>query len=298
VTDDLPKLELQGVFQADAAELAAAREKARLVHATKDIRASGDEVEVAARAVLSRKLPGLYYVGHGHIVDARLRTSPQLDVIVADNQQGPVLFRGQGGAEYFPFETVFAVGEVKSSYDPSKEPVREFMQKLQKIRSGLHREPTPKLYIGSGVTLGEGFSLSDPKPYKNPLFAFALFVDGDRFDPAALQPLYSSTKVPELPNVVCILNKGILLNAVIDQPDGYTKLGPVNLVPEFNEALGITGARWVFVPFGEEDFRIGASFAFLYFAIVTHLRSVLLMQPNLHTYMEGFFPHKMGVVIA
>ncbi len=58
-----PKFELEQVFRSDAA----------------DILAAGDEVEMAFRRVLRRKLPRSYYVRHGHIVDQELHQSPQLD---------------------------------------------------------------------------------------------------------------------------------------------------------------------------------------------------------------------------
>src|SRR5712692_6314598 len=135
------KFELEQVFRSDAADILAAREKARIMHHGHDIRSAGDEVEMAFRKMLGRKLPALYYVGHGHIVDEQLHQSPQLDVIIANNTGAPILFRAENGTEYFPYEGVYAFGEVKSSYDSSKQSIHAFSDTLKNIRTRLQREP-------------------------------------------------------------------------------------------------------------------------------------------------------------
>ena len=81
------------IFLSEVAELRAAREKCRVLHASKNIDAAGDEVEIAVRDLLRRKLGSNYYVGHGHIIDQNLQVSPQLDVIIADASVIPSIFR-------------------------------------------------------------------------------------------------------------------------------------------------------------------------------------------------------------
>src|SRR2546423_9766552 len=142
---EFSKLSLETVLQSEAAEIIAAREKARLVHRTKDIRASGDEVEQTVREVLRRKFSQAYYVGHGHIVDSEWVTSPQLDVIIADNNSTPILFTGATGTEYFPYESVYAIGEVKTSYDRSDKPIHAFTDELKQIKSAMKRESVQSL---------------------------------------------------------------------------------------------------------------------------------------------------------
>src|SRR6266851_9381013 len=93
------QFELELVFRSDAVDILAAREKARMMHHGRDIHAAGDEVEITVRKVLGRKLPSLYYVGQGHIVDEQLHQSPQLDVIIANNTGAPILFRAENGTE-------------------------------------------------------------------------------------------------------------------------------------------------------------------------------------------------------
>ena len=112
----LAQLELLKVFQLDALELLSAHNRGKVIHTSKNISAAGDEVEITFREILKRKLPNRYYVGRGHIVDNALNSSSDFDVIIADNANSPILFRTQKGNEYFPFESVYAIGEVKSSY--------------------------------------------------------------------------------------------------------------------------------------------------------------------------------------
>src|SRR5215469_15842855 len=135
------RFKIEKVFRSDAADILAAREKARMMHHGHDIDAAGDEVEITVRKVLGRKLPSLYYVGHGHIVDEQLHQSSQLDVIIANNTGAPILFRAENGTEDFPYEGVYAFGEVKSSYDNSKHHILAFSDTLKKIRTQLQREP-------------------------------------------------------------------------------------------------------------------------------------------------------------
>ena len=130
-------LEFEKVLRADAAEIIAAREKAQIIHRGRDIDAAGDEVEVATRRVIRRKLPNSYYVGHGHIVDSELNQSPQLDVVIADNSAAPILFATENGTEYFPYEAVYAIGEIKSSYSRSRNYVETFADTVSRVKSRL-----------------------------------------------------------------------------------------------------------------------------------------------------------------
>jgi hypothetical protein len=293
MSDDPRKLELREVFQADAAEIVAARDKAVLIHHSGDIDAAGDEVEQAVRSVFRRKLPVAYHIGHGHIVDAKWHTSPQLDIVLADNAGAPILFRGKNGTEYFPYESVFAVGEVKSAYYKHTEPVHAFTETLRRIKHDLNRTKTPPEYVSEAFTFGPGFRVDVDRPYKNPLFSFMLFVQANDFDVEHIVDLYASKPADELPNVVCFLDKGTLVN--VGGPDlGAGRAGwPLyNLHPEFNKPQQGWANRWAFLPLGLPDAVLGGNFAFLYFALGTHLRSCILMPPNLLAYLsETFSPH-------
>ena len=170
-------LALTSVYEEEAKKLLAAREQCRTIHATGDIDASGDEVENAVRDFLHRKLPAKYYVGHGHIVDTTWTSSPQLDVIVADNSATPVLFEAKNGTQYFPYEAVYLIGEVKTSYSKSQQYILAFADTCAKVKDNLHRALTPPNYIGNGISLGDGLNTNVKEPFRNPVFTFMFFAD-------------------------------------------------------------------------------------------------------------------------
>jgi hypothetical protein len=59
------------VYRQEVIRLLSARRKARVIHASGDIDASGDEIEEPFRDLLRRRLPNQYFVGHGHIVEGK-----------------------------------------------------------------------------------------------------------------------------------------------------------------------------------------------------------------------------------
>src|SRR5262245_12384225 len=195
--------EINKVYQEEATQLAEARKRSKVIHGAGNIDASGDEIEVPFRDFLRRKLPFKYYVSQGHIVDKELKVSPQLDVVVADNNATPILFKGQNGTEYFPYESVYLVGEVKSTYIKSKHYISEFAGTYQSIKTALQRDATPLTYLGNGLNLGEGLISHANVPYRNPLFSFMLFVDSGDVDEKDLRLEYSGFSDEYLPNVVC-----------------------------------------------------------------------------------------------
>src|SRR5437016_14284875 len=109
--DKLPRLEMLRVLASDAKRLTDARERCFTIHHTADIDSAGDEVEITSRRIIEARIPTTYHVGHGHIVDGTLTTSPQIDIVISDCG-APVLFTTENGSEYFPFESVHAIGEV------------------------------------------------------------------------------------------------------------------------------------------------------------------------------------------
>jgi hypothetical protein len=293
MTNEFSKLPFESVLQGDAAEIVAAREKARLMHRTKDIRASGDEVEHTVRKVLRRKFSQAYYVGHGHIVDSQWLTSPQLDVIIADNNSTPVLFEGATGSEYFPYESVYAIGEVKTAYSKHESPIHTFTEKVRTIKSTLQRDTVQALQSGgsilSSIELNERVYGSS-----NPLFVFMLFVEAPDFSIDDVRDLYSTSKATDLPNVVCFINEGVIL---FKKEGGWStgeNWSSFSIHPGFSDEMNLTlharqSGRWYFNQFGSEENRIGANFGFLYSVISSFLGRCTLQSPNIAKYTEQIF---------
>lgn len=281
----LPSLDLAKVFLVDAADIIVARERSMLIHQTKDIDAAGDEVEVAVREVFARRLPTRYYTGHGHVIDAALHTSPQLDIVIADGLHTPCLFRGTTGTEYFPYESVYGFGEVKSTYDKYKNPIGKFVETTRAIRTGLERKPAPPNYVGEGLFVGAALNTGVAAPYQNPLFTFMLFVDGGNFSLSDVTEIYARTPSKELPSMICILNVGVIVSCRLNQ-DGKT-IAHYNRTPELMTPH--ERDHWLLLRFGTGTERVGSNLAFLYTVLLAHLQSVRLLRLAPDDYLSRLF---------
>lgn len=140
------KLDIPAIFKSEANEMIKAREGAIQIHGT-DIRAAGNEVEMSVRAYLKRMLPSRYYVTHGHLIDINGEVSSQLDVIVADNSNIPSLMTTMDGTEYIPIDSVYAIGEIKSTYYKSEKYIEGFSNVISDIRNRLYHEEIPNTVI-------------------------------------------------------------------------------------------------------------------------------------------------------
>jgi hypothetical protein len=144
--------------------------------------------------------------------------------------------------------------------------------------------------FGSGMTLTHG----DKRPYKNPIFKLMFFVDGGDFKFQDLMAVYSSTEDKFLPNVICILNRGILVKA---QSEGST-LGSIELFPEFISPENASEYKWAFLELGEGTDPLAAHLAFVHFALNQHLRNCIVTRPDLMKYFAHLFKLKAGSVFT
>ena len=108
-------LDIPAIFKSDADEIIKCREDAIRIHGT-NIRAAGNETEMCFRDYLRRMLPPRYYVAQGHLLDMYGNASSQLDIIISDNFNLPSLQTTKDGTRYIPIDSVYSVGEIKSSY--------------------------------------------------------------------------------------------------------------------------------------------------------------------------------------
>ncbi len=286
-----PKLALERVVLSEAAEIAAAREKCLILHATTDIDAAGDEVEICVRTLLRKRLGQNYYVGHGHIVDSDWRVSPQLDVIVADASVIPAIFSSENGTEYFPYESVYAVGEIKSTYRKPKSPIAQFVKTGQKF-SELKRADVPANYIRShsgGFYLGNGLTSADRHGKQNNIFMFMLFAGAGDFDSKDVASLYSETDPSDLPNAVCLLDKGLIVYTLFDKlslTDGaydHISLVAQPARPPIKEDRSFA---WTLYSNGSGEPR-ALSWGVLYGMLVQHLMNTTVKPESPIHYLQG-----------
>lgn len=287
MTGSLPVFEIERSLLAEAGDVLAAREKSHVIHRTRDVGTAGDEVEIAARSVIAGKMPGRCVVTHGHILDSKLRTSGQLDVIVADKGTMTTLFKAQNGAEYVPYESVFAVGEVKSSYYKSKDYIRAFCEKVRKTKQELSRAPSPPHPLVVPV-----------QPSGNALFSFMLFADSGDFDMSQVASLYRELPQDQLPNIVCFLDLGVIINTKTSfHPDGKVKMGSINISPGVPPTAYGPENLWSLVNFGNNEVRPASSLGMLLVMLTEHVNRSVLHTPPMLEYFRSMFSVNGGTTV-
>lgn len=276
--------EINKVYEEEAAQLAEARTRSKVIHTSGDIDASGDEIELPFRDFLRSKLPSQYYVSQGHVVDKELKVSPQLDVIIADNNATPILFKGQNGTEYFPYESIYLFGEVKSTYVKSKHYISAFSSKCQNIKHILQRDQTPSNYIGNGISLGVSLSGNVNVQYRNPLFSFMLFVDSGDLDEKDLRSEYSKFSDEYLPNIVCFADGKVIAKAELIERQGNFSVGSIE--SNTHKISSRDDTFWLLFDLTNKEYKGGQALALLMLSIFEHLQSCVLMNPPINKYMD------------
>lgn len=278
-----PRLELLKTMQIEAQSLLAAREKAVLIHHVKNIRAAGDVVETSIRDVLRKRLPAKYHVGQGHIVNPMLKTSPQFDLIIADKGSFSLLFTDENGTEWFPFESVYAVGEAKSSYDKSKKYIEAFSDNIRrtKLELGWPKKTVVVSAYGKGGTQTQNTIALDQ------LFTFMVFVNSNDFKLEDIEIFYKNTPAEYLPNIIYFVDKGVLLNMKFGGHHGKYPM-EMNLYPEVADKMGLVqyASKWSLRLYALDDDVVGLGMAFFtfYYLLMSHLEGCNLHPASLSSY--------------
>lgn len=93
--------------------------------------AVGDAMEASIRDSLEMVLPGGIAVGTGHVIDSKLRTSRQVDIVLYERHLCPIFNTSRDPRlNYYPCEGVIAVGEIKSALGK-----RDFEDAISKVES-------------------------------------------------------------------------------------------------------------------------------------------------------------------
>lgn len=163
------RINLEQLLTAEGDDLISARGRGATYHATRDIRAAGNEVEIEVRQLMSRHMPTAYGVGHGHVVDSQMRTSGQFDVIIYDAMSSAMVSQAADGTGYYPYESVLAVGEVKTSYRRHEHPIVGYSEKIRELR-GLNRDRPGGQSALVRHGFGTGITLPTTWPYHNRCF--------------------------------------------------------------------------------------------------------------------------------
>lgn len=287
-------LDLASVLKRDAALLRLARESASLIHPS-DIRAAGNEVEKAVRDYLRRILPRQYYVTSGHLIDSQHRLSPQVDVIIADGFNLPSLYTAQDGTEYVPITSVYAIGEIKSTYYKSKGHFQAVTATLAKIAT-MHRPPVANTaYKGElcDDTKFRDLMLGSGNRLLNHLFSFFFCVDSGDFQFDEVADHFKSTCLSFLPSVTVLMDKGVLLRAKCKSDRSgiswcrYPTEAPP---PDYD---------WVFTESmaSEAGSKEGSSLAVLYGMLIEHLRNSHLEASSAYEYTRNLISLRRSTLL-
>lgn len=281
---DFRKISIDTFFNFEAEGISIAQSQVKLIHNTGNISASGSHFEIEIGKFFRTKLPEKYYISNGHIIDTTLSASPQLDLIIADNFRTPILYKTYNGTEYLTYESIYAYAEIKSSWD--KKYIGDFVTTKERIHKFLNREEISPNFIDAG---GKGYMLSTPttnNPYKNPLFSFMFIGNSNAFNFKDICTVYKETNWKFLPNILCLFDKGIIVN--INKTALDKKIFKVNLYPEFvNEDRD--NNEWILLNFDQKRSSLGT----LYYIILEHLNTCVLGSPNMLDYMQKIFEIKV-----
>ncbi len=277
----MKKLDIPAIFKLDADDILRVRQNAIMVHGT-DIRAAGNDVEMCVRDYFKRMLPPRYYVTHGHLIDISGEVSPQLDIIIADNFNLPSLLTTKDGTEYIPIDSVYAIGEIKSTYYKSKKYIEGFSQTIQDIRTRLFHEDIINTAYGSEIsdeTLLRDIYLQKENRILNRIFSFILCVDAGDFKFEDIAPFYLNRNKSFLPNMTTLLTSGVISYARFDERG----LGFVRC-PEDEQGENYD---WYFSPcVGTETGSFaGNHLGVLYCDLLNHLTNSYLELPSLTRYI-------------
>ena len=146
---DTQKFSFKDILAQSVDKILSANKTANFIHKAKDIRGSGDEVEISIREAISFFLPEKYLVKQGHIIDSSGLISNQLDIIIFDRMSTPKFFESSAKSVYYPIESVLAIGEIKKTL--RKNDISDFKEKISKIKNSMKRELIPNSIYGGEI---------------------------------------------------------------------------------------------------------------------------------------------------
>lgn len=283
-------INLKDIFQQSANKIIADRDRAGTLHPS-NIRACGNEIENSVRNFLEDRIPSKYHIGQGHIINSSHYISPQLDVMITDSTTLPILLKTSDCTEYNPIESVYAIGEVKSTYKNSNGYIESFCDTIKTIKCNLGRISIENTaYNGlKNKTLLEHTVISCPNPTLNPLFSFMLFVDAGNFKWEHMNTILGKYDSTYLPNLIVLLNQGCVFK-------GHLNDGKLNLdyYPEYGDGHSV----WIYSGVEGTQDNAGTNLALLYHNLLVHLASCSLEAPNYMSYFSDLLEFKKSNIVT
>ncbi len=283
------ELNIPKIFKREAEEIKRSRQRAIDIHGSGDIKAAGNEIEEKIREFFRRMLPKNLYVSHGHLIDQNGIVSPQLDIIISDTTNLPSLMTLEDGTEYIPIDSVYAIGEIKSTYYKNSKYIESFSDVLSKIKNDMvHEEIINTAYMGTlnDYTIMRDLFLGKGNKILNKIYSFMLFVDKGNFSFSDIKSFYKNTERKYLPNSTVIMNSGLIF---------YGKIKPNEFSFErYPEDVVIDEHHWYYIPsIQKDDASIeGNTLGSLYHTLILHISNSYLEHPNLNLYLKSMLNGK------
>ena len=241
-----------------------------------DIPASGNELEIAFRKVLQDLLPSRVVVGHGHFVDKNLNMSYQQDVLVSENQFSKSLVKTLDGTEIFPYESIFAIGEIKRRW--SQKRLKEHVKSIKRSKIELIRNKIASNVFDTGVNFVKTSTNLTVNPFRNPLFCFSFSIDFDaKYSKKMVSKILKSESQDILPNLIVVLKAGIFVKVNKKKLDENHL--EVILYPEFKGED--SNLEWVFLRLDPEE-----TLVYLVFLLSQHLNESVLEKASYLEYID------------
>ncbi|WP_344767755.1 DUF6602 domain-containing protein [Pedobacter ginsengiterrae] len=272
-------LQLLALYNTYADQINISSKMSAVLHGLRDIKASGNEIEITLRNILSELLPQRYGLGNGHVVDKRLNVSKQYDLIITENIDYRSMSRVKDSTELFYYESVYALGECKATWNPLN--VTSCAASFADLRDRLVRNPVANNVILSGnIPIGLDSKVTD-YPLRNPLFLFAFAVKTDK-DIGKLKDAYlTGGALTNLPGITVVLNEGVFV--LLNKKDLESGSISINIYPEFETES--QDYVWRFIRSNDP----GKNLSYLLFCLMQHLSSSILEKPPYLTYAQNIW---------
>jgi hypothetical protein len=252
---------LSGPMQAWAGRMIAAFEGIKRKHHGESGRRREDDVREFLRAFLPQRLG----IATGEIAASDGSVSPQVDLIVYDRLETPLLDNSESSA-VVPVEGVYGVIEVSSHLDTSK--LNEDIAKIRRIKA-----LPKKAFLEAQPLIARTYAPHGIPQETYPVLGFCFAYEG-----ASLDTLNAEVQGPDREDVsdnvdaICVLNRGLIANARLTSPHKLDKL------------FGAPQPDTIRISIPQEDENTGGTLMLFYL-----LAGGLLMQGNVERINMGAY---------
>jgi hypothetical protein len=255
-------INLVRLFQSEAMELLSAVERGQILHATKNIRESGSQLETSFRSFLRSKLPDVYRVLTGYLFDVDSLCTPQIDTIIIGGDECHELMTSADGASYVPFVGALALFEVKNTtydVDVSLNQMSAILNTIEKMRAPV---------LQQAVTSAQ---LPDP-------ISVVFFGNSSGSKLREIQAWYSAHKRADAPTYTVLLDRGVIIafQNFAETFFEYDEPQPLGLEDHKNR-----GEACLCAPRVRDEFVRGRALLWLYLAIADHLSKTSAKQGHI-----------------